>query len=172
MDCSTTSYRQGLQQITAVAQSLKPSIYSAFSRAGVEPPPRANTRHNSGATPPALSLPLPDEIISSLLCFGCSRDSARSLSNAFIHSARQIRDAYESTYWKLAVQFNSDPGRLSTRLKNTSSLLERKYREQILAAERVAIDQAKKLQQTTRSKTKPVFNQVCTSFESYNECGH
>nr|AKF12275.1 homeodomain 2 mating type protein [Collybia nuda] len=161
MDCSTSPYRLGLHQIVTVAQSIKPSLYSALSRAdhNAQTPSKTNTNPNLNLTPPTLALPLPDEIISSLLHLGCPQDSARSLSNAFVDSARRIRDAYEISYRKVTAQFASDPERFSTRVQNTRSLLERKYREQILTAERVAVDQAKKLQQMQSTKPKPIFNQ-------------
>lgn len=112
-----------------------------------------------------LSLPLPESIALSLRNAGCTEEAARSLSDAFLRSAHQIRDIYHSTHrqtcTKMAQNLLSDPNRLALRLQNLGSFLRSQYQERIHAAEQVAIHRVEDMQRSQRVARKAAFNPVC-----------
>ncbi|KAF9455633.1 hypothetical protein BDZ94DRAFT_1277745 [Collybia nuda] len=160
-DCSSTAYITSLQQLSSVAQRLKPTVLSAFRRVGQQPPPTTPPSIDKARlNVPPLSLPIPEEIASYLTGAGCSSTVADALSDAFIRSAHQIRTAYGMSYREIADQLASDSNRFSFRLERLQSSLRVQYEEKIISAKQVVLNRAAKLgRQQQGVKTKPKFNQ-------------
>lgn len=161
----TMSYKHRLEHITSTALRVKASAHSALCRAGSAPSQHASTSASPTVPLPHLSLPLPESIAPSLRKAGCTEEAARSLSDAFLRSAHQIRDMYHSTYrqtcTKMAQNLLSDPNRLALRLRNLGSFLTSQYQERIHAAEELAIHRVEDMQKSQCATRKAAFNPVC-----------
>ncbi|KAF9459835.1 hypothetical protein BDZ94DRAFT_1267472 [Collybia nuda] len=119
-----------------------------------ELPPTPST--SALLAPPTLVLPVPQSITTSLLKYGCSTTAARSLSDAFIWFAHEIRASYESIY-QFAATSNTHSSHLSNKSQNLSSKIQHKYRNQLLIAKQRTISRV--TAQSTKLKSRPVFNQ-------------
>jgi hypothetical protein len=168
MDCSQVSYRSGLQQLSAVAQSLKSSAYAALCKAGKQPLPQSTIQDVPTAVP-SLVLPIPDHITSALLDAGCSMLTAQSLSDAFVRSAREIRANYESTFRQTCQRMAHGPtidmDALTARLRNLGSALELQYSDRIRVAQQLTLSRVHFATQPSRASSqsqKPTFNQAST----------
>ena len=154
---SPMSYQDTLKNILRFAESVD----SKCSKKLHKQPSQHSTAH--AIIPiPVLSLPLPDGITPALLnSIECSPPAAKALSSAFVRSALKIRTAHESAFRNIAQHHFSDSNRLSSRLRNIASFMEKEYLEQLRVAERRTVDRAQQLQSPSKhKKSKPVFNQV------------
>ncbi|KAF8221698.1 hypothetical protein L208DRAFT_1371777 [Tricholoma matsutake] len=155
MYCSKLSFKDGLQSIISAADSLKPTAYAALCRTGKQP-------QHSPACPtlPALFLPIPDSIVSTLIEHGCPPAAAHSLSDAYLRTANEFRAAYQAAHRQLVQQLASNTSDRSSRIKDAVPLLECQYRDKLLAAEKIAVDQVLRIQHAApHMKSKPMFNQ-------------
>ena len=154
MDPTPSSYIDLLRRISTVTPR-------PFSMAAENIQPRSS---QSPIQVPNLSLPLPDDITSSLINAGASPSLAARLSDAFYRSANQIRAMYQATHHQnVARQLATDPC-LQSSISSLLPAIERQYREEIHTLEQMTFNRVCRLKPAEPAnsppKSKPVFNQV------------
>ena len=154
MDPTTSSYIDLLRRISTATSHPLP-----MATENTQPCPS-----RSPIQVPNLSLPLPDNIIPSLINAGASSSLAVQLSDAFYRSANQIRAMYQATHHQnVARQLATDPS-IQSSISSLLPAIERQYREEIYTLEQMTFNRVCRLKPAERAnsppKPKPVFNQV------------
>lgn len=159
-----TSYQEELNVAMAVARRLEAMCAKKLRGSPRLRPSLPGSSRMPPVIPP-LSLPIPEDILPSLLDTGCPFSIASSLSGAFAQRFHQHRASFQAIYSRNCSQIvnhtSSNTHHSSSRLERLARILETKYNDQLSAARQEML----KLAQTNRTKpvkaVKATFNQVC-----------
>jgi len=163
------SDRESLERILGLARKIH-SLYG--SRQQHNPAHLTPDPNTPPETIPPIALTIPNDITQSLIDGGCSPAAARTLSQAFVQSAHHIRAKYEALYHEVCQKWirhrSSDPN--SPSVSGLAPIVQKQYRHQLLAAEKLAVDRGRALSEpqchveSHSSRSKPAFNQASNLF--------
>jgi len=163
------SDRETLERSLVLARKIH-SIYG--SRRQHNPAHLTPDTNTPPETIPPITLAIPNDITQSLIDGGCSPAAARTVSQTFVQSSHHIRAKYEALYHEACQKWirhrSSDPN--SPSVSGLAAIVQKQYRHQLLAAEKLAVDRARALSEpqchveNRSSRSKPAFNQASNQF--------